>query len=190
MPVDKKCTDGFSALDVANGDALTSLASPLGVAMATNKPRITITLTERQHEVLSSISRHSGKSMSSSVSELVEAALPVFERMAVTFQKLDGWQSQQSQKLGKDLDKIQDKLGPLVDSMIGQLELVMDAVQSDLGATSLATLGAGRSSRTSPSASGQNLSGRPPHGNTGVNHIRKPHPDVKPLSKKTVGEKA
>lgn len=50
--------------------------------MPTNKPRITITLTEHQHSVLSALSGLQKSSMSSIVVDLVDATLPVLERLA------------------------------------------------------------------------------------------------------------
>lgn len=47
----------------------------------TSKPRITITLTHRQHEILRSISDSRGCSMSGIVSDLITDAQPVLERM-------------------------------------------------------------------------------------------------------------
>ena len=43
--------------------------------MATTKPRITVTLTERQHEVLRTISDCGGQPMSRFISELLELSL-------------------------------------------------------------------------------------------------------------------
>lgn len=56
--------------------------------MATSKPRITVTLTKRQHDVLKVISECGGNSMSAFIQEMLELSLPTLERMAATFQKL------------------------------------------------------------------------------------------------------
>ena len=49
--------------------------------LPTAKPRITITLTEHQHAVLSSLSHLQKASMSSIVVDLVDTTLPVLERL-------------------------------------------------------------------------------------------------------------
>lgn len=49
--------------------------------MATAKPRITITLTDHQHAVLSELSKLQKASMSSIVVELLDTTLPVLERL-------------------------------------------------------------------------------------------------------------
>ena len=56
--------------------------------MATTKPRITITLTQRQHEVLKTIADSGGSTMSGMLGEFIESAMPTFERMAATFQQV------------------------------------------------------------------------------------------------------
>jgi hypothetical protein len=50
--------------------------------MPTAKPRITITLTEQQHAVLSSLAGLQKVSMSSIVVDLLESTLPVLERLS------------------------------------------------------------------------------------------------------------
>lgn len=153
--------------------------------MATTKSRITITITDRQHAVLASMSAYSGKPMSSTVSELLEAAMPVFERMAVSFQRIDGYQSQHNKHLADNLAKMQANIEPVVDSLVAQFDIFASSVEADLGVAPASSSGGARPRPNPPKpASSSRL--RPPLGNTGVNHTRKPHPDVKPLVKKTV----
>ena len=56
--------------------------------MATTRPRITVTLTKRQYDVLKAISEYGGETMSYFVGDLIEQSLPVLERMAETFRKI------------------------------------------------------------------------------------------------------
>lgn len=51
--------------------------------MATNKPRITITLEPKTYLLLSRLARIQGRPKSSIVTDIVHAATPMFERMAV-----------------------------------------------------------------------------------------------------------
>jgi hypothetical protein len=54
--------------------------------MPTSKPRITITLTDHQHEVLSSLAKVQKISMSSIVVDFLESTMPVLERLAVVLE--------------------------------------------------------------------------------------------------------
>lgn len=56
--------------------------------MATNKPRITITLDQDIYDLLKSISSISGQPMSGIVSEFLDGARPVFKSMSDTFVKI------------------------------------------------------------------------------------------------------
>jgi uncharacterized protein (DUF1778 family) len=53
----------------------------LGNKMPTNKPRITITLSDEQHELLHALAELQKVSMSSIVVELLDTSLPVLERL-------------------------------------------------------------------------------------------------------------
>ena len=73
--------------------------------MATTKPRITVTLTHRQHELLKAISDATGSSMSAYVSDLLESCEPVLERMATTMQKLRQLNTQRKASVVAALDE-------------------------------------------------------------------------------------
>ncbi len=78
--------------------------------MATTKPRITITITHRQHELLKAISEATGASMSANVSELLETCEPVLERIANTMQKLQSINAQRKASVAAALDEAQSAL--------------------------------------------------------------------------------
>lgn len=103
--------------------------------MATTKPRITVTLTTRQHEVLKSISEWSGQPMSGFLNELIDLSLPTMERMAATFQKIKMAQDAQRQKIIAELDVAQSAMEPIVQSMTGQFDLFMAKVEEAVGRT-------------------------------------------------------
>jgi hypothetical protein len=98
--------------------------------MATTKPRITVTLTKRQHEVFTSISASSGQSMSSLIGEI----MPTFERMATTFQKLRATQDNERAKVAQVLEEAQNALEPIALAAVGQFDLFMGKVESAAGA--------------------------------------------------------
>ena len=93
--------------------------------MATTKPRITITLTQRQHDVLKVISESSGQPMSAFISEMMETTLPTLERMAVTFQKMKQAKDMQRSRWVGALDDAQAALEPIAMAAVGQFDLFM-----------------------------------------------------------------
>lgn len=111
--------------------------------MPTQKPRITITLTSRQHDVLRSLSSSSGQSMSSLLCEVLDTAFPVFERMAVTFQHLKQARDAEKAKIAKTLDQAQEAFEPIAAAAVSQFDLFMARVDRAAGAAGSAPSRAG-----------------------------------------------
>lgn len=101
--------------------------------MATTKPRITVTLTHRQHEVLKTISDCGGQSMSTFISDMLELSLPTLERMAATFQKIKRAQDQQRETIRDALDDAQAALEPIALHAVGQFDLFMAKLEQASG---------------------------------------------------------
>lgn len=131
--------------------------------MATTKPRITITLTERQHQLLKAIGEGSGYSMSALVVDLVEASEPVLERMAVTFQKLKQASDAQKSHMKKSLDEAQSAFEPLVTAGLNQLDMFFGQIED-------ASLGEKRTGERAASTGRKSPRAAPasPHTNRGV----------------------
>lgn len=127
--------------------------------MATTKPRITVTLTKRQHEVFQSLSASSGQSMSSLIGEIIEVSMPTFERMAATFQKLKASRDLERSKIAQALDEAQSALEPIALAAVGQFDLFLGRVDAaaDVG-------------RMQPHAAASSSGGgtQPPSANRGV----------------------
>lgn len=104
--------------------------------MATSKPRITVTLTQRQHDVLRSISDNSNQPMSTFISEMLEAALPTLERMAVTFQRVKEAQAAERAKFLDSMDRAQAAIEPVVMTAVGQFDLFLASIEEAVGAGS------------------------------------------------------
>lgn len=102
--------------------------------MATTKPRITVTLTKRQHEVLCTISECGGQPMSTFVSEMLEAALPTLERMAATFQKIKKAQELERAKFLESMAEAQAAIEPVVMEAVGQFDLFLGKMEKAAGA--------------------------------------------------------
>lgn len=104
--------------------------------MATTKPRITITLSQRQYAVLKSISDNSGQPMSAFVNELLEQTLPVLERMAESFRKIKAAQDEQKKRIVDELDQAQSAVEPMLGQVLGQFDLFMTRLEQAAGAGS------------------------------------------------------
>jgi hypothetical protein len=110
--------------------------------MSTSKPRITVTLEPRTHEVLSRLSAAGDQSMSSIVAQFVEVALPSLERVVVVLERakaapqetLDGVASAY-ERAGRDLIKrLQAGIGQ-GDMFLGDLAAAIpDAPDAGAGA--------------------------------------------------------
>jgi uncharacterized protein (DUF1778 family) len=98
--------------------------------MATNKPRITITLNQRTYAVVKAISDLGGKPMSAFVAEMLDSALPTLERMAATFQVIKGAQETERGKFLASLDRAQSSLEPAVMEAVGQFDLFLATVET------------------------------------------------------------
>lgn len=96
--------------------------------MATKNPRITIMLTPRQHEVFKLISSTSGQSMSRLVTDFIEQAMPIFERMAVTFQHLNAERVRQNAGLVESLERAQESMEPFLLNAADQFDLFLREV--------------------------------------------------------------
>ena len=102
--------------------------------MATTKPRITVTLTHRQYDVLRVISECGGQPMSAFISELLEQSLPVLERMGESFRKIKAAQDEQKKRIVEELDQAQAEVEPVLELVLGQFDLFMTRVEAAAGA--------------------------------------------------------
>jgi uncharacterized protein (DUF1778 family) len=101
--------------------------------MATTKPRITITLTTRQHEVLKSIGAASGQSMSGFVVDILEMALPTLERLAATLQHVRRAHDQDVQRIRDQLEEAQSAFEPIALAAVGQADLFLGRIGAAFG---------------------------------------------------------
>ena len=101
--------------------------------MATTKPRITVTLSDRQYAAIKAISDNSGQSMSAFLGELLEQSLPVLERMGETFRKIKSAQDEHRARIASELDLAQSAVEPIVAQALGQFDLFCKRVESASG---------------------------------------------------------
>lgn len=142
--------------------------------MATTKPRITITISDRQHQLLKSISDTTGQSMSAFVVELLETSEPVLERLAATFQAMKTVKDKERVRIVQTLDDAQSAFEPLAMAAVDQLDMFLGKIEEEAGVPE-----GMRSSRTGNTAS-SSPSPNSPHTNRGVTPTvpkrRKPAP--------------
>lgn len=114
--------------------------------MATNKPRLTITLEPGHHEVVSDVAKLRGVSKSTIVTEMLGASIPALERVAKLLRALQAAQSGgYVEDFAKNLDEAEKTLAPLLAAALEQMDLPMPAepppsntgvTPSDTGSTS------------------------------------------------------
>lgn len=67
--------------------------------------------------------------MSATVAELIEAAAPTLERMAVTFQALSKHQEQERQRIAKQMDDAQTVIEPIIMNTLDQFDLFLGKIE-------------------------------------------------------------
>lgn len=96
--------------------------------MSTTKPRITVTLEPRQHELLKQISSAGGDSMSKLVSELLVTVEPTLERMALMLQRLRKVKRDEHEEVRRVLGEVHNGLESLMEATISQVDMFVDRV--------------------------------------------------------------
>lgn len=97
--------------------------------MATNRPRITITLTERQHDILRSLSEFGGKPMSAFVVELLDVSLPTLERLAATMQAISKARQTDIDRIRDQIDEAQRVFEPMAMAVVAQSDMFLGRVE-------------------------------------------------------------
>ena len=94
-------------------------------------PRITITLSDQQHDLFRALSKYTGRPMSGWISELLEASTPVLERTAAIFQRLYEQQQLQNTKIQNEMQQAQDALEPLAAQALNQFDLFLAGLDTE-----------------------------------------------------------
>lgn len=93
--------------------------------MPTAKPRITLTLTEHQHDLLSRLSALQGVSMSSIVVDFLDSVVPVLERVAVVLQQAKDAPESVKKQLRETAEQAERDMLPFASEMMGQLDMLV-----------------------------------------------------------------
>ena len=102
--------------------------------MPTAKPRIQVTLTVPQYELLQRLAKLQHRSMSAVVAELWESIHPVLERVAVALQAATRAQESAREGLRRSVDQTERELRPHVAAALGQLDLLTMDLDKQVGA--------------------------------------------------------
>jgi hypothetical protein len=131
--------------------------------MATEKPRITITLEPEQYAVLSRLSKLQGGSMSRIVVEFLSECVPVLDRMCDALDIARQAQGLARTNLRKAIEQTEQELQPLAAQVLNQMDLWVHAAGRDSqAARSASTSTAGSATRTRPERSEARAAAQPP----------------------------
>lgn len=92
--------------------------------MATKKPRIQVTVEPSEYAILKRLSNARGVTMSCVVAELVQASIPILEHVVSTLEKAKLMDEGLKDRFRAALTKADDKLSPMVQSVVNQLDLL------------------------------------------------------------------
>ena len=132
--------------------------------MATQKPRITVTLEPHVYEVLSRLAELQGGSKSSIISDLLESVSPVFERTCYVLQMANSASSGLNDDIRASMERSEAKIQAMMDDAMGQL----DIFAADLSRASHAGSGVVGGDRATAGTDDTGDGPLPPHSNTGV----------------------
>lgn len=145
--------------------------------MATQKPRITVTLEPHVYEVLTKLAGLQGGSRSGIISDLMESVTPIFERTCYVLQLAETANTGMNKDIKASMERSDTKLQEMMADAMGQLDIFsMDLIRASKddsgGAVGPCAAGGMGTAEGGP---------LPPHSNTGVT----PKPRRKTPSKTT-----
>jgi hypothetical protein len=143
--------------------------------MPTIKPRITITLTDHAHAVLSKLAKAQNVSMSSIVVDLVDTTLPVLERLCAVLENAAHAPQAVLDDLLRTMASAQSDFEEHKNAVMGDLDSMVDLA----GGVSGAALAAPETVPAGP---------RPPTSNRGV-RISPPTSNIEQISPMKKGER-
>lgn len=115
--------------------------------MSTIKPRVTVTLEPRAHEVLSRLSVAIGDSMSKIIAGFVDLAIPSLERLVVVLERAKTAPQEVRAGMAAALDRADAQLIPALLDSVGQADLWLDQMSELSKETRGAAGAAGRGAR-------------------------------------------
>lgn len=93
--------------------------------MATEKPRITLTLEPEWHDVLSRLSEMQGRPMSKVIGELLREIMPILARLTSAMEEVQRANIDAKLKFLEGADRAEREIKPVVDAIRAQLDLFL-----------------------------------------------------------------
>ena len=135
-------------------------------SMTTLNPRISITLTPAVSAVLRELSKLAGNSQSAIVGELLESALPVFERVVLALRAASTVKDSAKTEIAAGLDRAQAKLEDQMGLLLGEMD---DGLKPLLqAAEKIDRRGAGAGKRSAAPALSRSVDPRPVTRGSGI----------------------
>lgn len=132
--------------------------------MATQKPRITVTLEPHTYYVLTKMAHLQGGSRSGIISDLLESVTPVFERTCYVLEMADRATTGVNNDIRASMERSEAKVQAMMDDAMGQL----DIFAMDLTRASKAGSGVVGADCAAGGAGDSGAEPLPPLSNTGV----------------------
>lgn len=132
--------------------------------MATQKPRITITLEPHVYEVLTRLSELQGSPRARIVSDLLDSVVPVFERTCYVLQMAERATDGVNDDIRESLERSEAKLQAMMNDAMGQFDIFTEGL-SDASTSADDTE---RKAGIAASPGSRSDNSLPPHSNTGV----------------------
>lgn len=101
----------------------------LGAIVATEKPRITLTLEPEWHDVLSRLASLQGRPMSKVIGELLHEIMPILTRLTSALEEVQRANVDAKLKFLEGADRAERELMPIVDAVRSQLDLFLAGVK-------------------------------------------------------------
>ena len=98
--------------------------------MATDKPRITVTLKHEDYLVLSELSKVNGQSMSAIVAELVSTVTPVMARVIAASRVFERSQDEAKERVRAMFDEAEERVLPAVKQLEDEFMSMLDNLNS------------------------------------------------------------
>lgn len=127
--------------------------------MPTNNPRLMLTLTPEQYELLSRLAKAQDRSRAAVVMELLETVIPVLERVVVAVEAAQQVQDRARDGLRSSVEAAEAAMLPHVAAAMGQLDLLVEQAVRSHGAEHAPGTGP---RRPEGSAAGAPRAARPP----------------------------
>lgn len=100
--------------------------------MATTKPRITVTFEPRTYEVLSRFSRAGGQSMSQVVADIIQLAVPSFERVVVVMERAAAAPQEVRDGMRQAIEKADQTLVPRLLESLDQSDMFLSGLGAEV----------------------------------------------------------